>query len=109
MSTEDFYWRHATIEKSVIYNRTCIGPATILDGKIYGWDKPQGMEPFSFPKHTSAIFSSNFDKKSIKYCSSVDKHGFYWYCTEEEAKNFLEQFYPTIFNQTISNTSYLYV
>lgn len=99
MTTEDFTWRHATIEPSIIYNNMCIGPYELYNGKIYGWTNPGGMEPFSYPKNTSAIFDSNFDKTKIKYCSSMDKYGFVWYCTEEDAKKFLQNYYPEIFTK----------
>jgi hypothetical protein len=99
IQVEDFYWRHATIVPSVVYNKTCLGPATFLDGKIYGWDNPGGMYPFSYPKNAAAIFDSNFNKENIKYYSTVDKHGFTWYCTEEDAKSFLYNYYPEIYNE----------
>jgi len=106
MTTEDFYWRYATIEPSVVYNRICLGPASVFAGKIYGWDKPQGMYPFSYPQNTSPIFDSNFDKTKIKYCSKTDKHGFNWYCTEEDAKSFLCTYYPEIFKEKSINLTY---
>ncbi len=109
MSTEDFYWRYATIEPSVVYNKTCLGPTSVMNGKIYAWQKLQGISPFSYPENVSAIFDSNFDKTIIKYTSSVDKHGFYWYCTEEDAKSFLYNYYPEIFKEKNINIIYKYV
>jgi hypothetical protein len=108
MTTEDFYWRYATINPNVKYNDSCLGPYAlyICDCKIVGWEKPNGIYPGLYPKNASPIFDSNFDKTKIKYCSEKDKHGFKWYCTEEDAKNFLCNYYPEIFKEKSINIKY---
>jgi hypothetical protein len=107
MTTEPFYWRYATINPNVEkYNDSCLGPYSLYNGKIFGWEKPNGIYPSLYPKNASPIFDSNFDKTKIKYCSEQDKHGFNWYCTEEDAKNFLCNYYPEIFKEKSINIKY---
>ena len=100
-----FFWRHATINNGITYNND-IAPYEMMHGLITGWIAPY-MCPFSYPKNAGPIFSSQTitqEKRSEYYNKNeIDQHGFYWVCSEDEAKIFLANNYPEIHNKCLED------
>ena len=127
--TSSFTWRHATMNPKVQYAisnqnyaknsyvpeaftmTSFIPPRSRMDGFIVGWlPGSQGLRPSSFPVHVTPIFSSTimeqiYEMDAWKQFSfdttDCDQHNFYWISSEEDAKLFLSEKYPAIYEETL--------
>lgn len=96
---ETFKYRHATIAPGVHYRVEKFCPHDIYNGLIVSWGPVNGLFPFSYPTTASPIFKPDSLREKRSAMSERDHHGFSWDITEEEAREFLQVFYPTIFEK----------
>jgi hypothetical protein len=95
-----FFWRNATINKDVSYVlHSDISPYNKFNGRIDSWSNSYMMSS-SYPSHCGPVFTphqlTNEERSKYYNNNQVDNYGFYWKCTENQAKDFLAKNYPNI-------------
>jgi hypothetical protein len=111
---EKFKWRNATIAPGIQYLNEKACPLDIYNGLIDSWGPVNGLWPFSYPKNASPVFKACSLRSKRTDKSESDQYGFVWDITEEEARDFLKLFYPSIYgkienNEQIANPEQIFI
>jgi hypothetical protein len=99
-SKSPFFWRNSSINGGVsFWSDSKIAPFDSFNGKVDGWSFNTYMTPSSYPSNCGPIFSRIRQMERDEYykIKQTDDYGFYWKCSEDEARAFMKENYPSLY------------
>ena len=99
-SQSPFFWRNSSINAGVsFWSNPKIAPLNSFNGKVNGWSFNTSMTPSSYPSNCGPIFCSISQDERDEYYKNKqeDDYGFCWKCSEDEARAFMKENYPSLY------------